>query len=55
MTNIDPNASTGRFAGVTGVLYVNQIESNPAPPPTTYVSEVRAVICFARRGEPRDR
>jgi len=55
MTNIDPDASTGIFAGATGVVYVNQTVSNASPPPTTYVSEVRAVICFARRGEPRDR
>ena len=55
MTNIDPDASTGIFAGATGVVYVNQTVSNAAPPPTTYMSEVRAVICFARRGEPRDR
>ncbi len=54
MTNIDPRASTGIFAGATGVLYVNQVESNTAPPPTTYRSEVRAVICFAR-GERPDR
>ena len=55
MTNIDPGASTGIFAGATGVLYVNQVESNTAPPPTTYRSEVRAVICFARVGEGPDR
>ena len=55
MTNIDPKASTGIFAGATGVLYVNQVESNTAPPPTTYRSEVRAVICFARVGEGPDR
>jgi len=55
MTNIDPDASTGIFAGATGVFYVNQIKSNSAPPPTTYVSEVRAVICFAHRSEPRGR
>ena len=54
MTNIDPAASTGIFAGATGVIYVNQTVKNTAPPPTTYVSEVRAVICFAHR-DPRDR
>jgi len=55
MTNIDPIASTGMFAGATGVVYVNQIESNTAAPPTKYLSEVRAVICFARGSKPRDR
>jgi hypothetical protein len=47
MTNIDPNASTGIFAGATGVLYVNAIKSNTAPPPTTFESEVKGRICFA--------
>ena len=55
MTNIDPDASTGIFAGATGVVYVNQTTRNTAPPPTTYQSEVRAVICFRTRGDPRDR
>jgi len=55
MTNIDPDASTGIFAGATGVVYVNQTVRNTAPPPTTYVSEVRALICFARRSDHRDR
>jgi hypothetical protein len=55
MTSIDPNASTGIFAGATGVLYVNLIKSNTAPPPTFYVSEVRGLVCFARGTEPPDR
>ncbi|MFN0103176.1 MAG: hypothetical protein ACKV2U_13935 [Bryobacteraceae bacterium] len=48
MTIIDPSTSTGIFAGATGVLYVNQIKSNTAPPPTTYESEVNGRICFTR-------
>jgi len=55
MTVIDPDASTGLFAGATGVIYVNQIESNTDPAPTTYVSEARAVICFAHGRELPDR
>jgi hypothetical protein len=55
MTNIDPNSSTGIFAGATGVLYSYQIESNTDPAPTTYVSEVRALICFAHGRELPDR
>jgi hypothetical protein len=55
MTTIDPNASTGIFAGATGVLYVNTIKSNTAPPPTWYVSEIIGRVCFARGMEPRDR
>jgi hypothetical protein len=54
MTNIDPNASTGIFAGATGVLYVNT-KCNAAPPPTWYVSKVIGVVCFARGMEPPDR
>lgn len=55
MTIIDPNASTGRFAGAKGVLYVYAIKSNTAPPPTTYESEIVGLICFARGMEPGDR
>jgi hypothetical protein len=55
MTIIDPNASTGTFAGANGVLYVYQLETNTAPPPTTYQSEVIGLICFARGREPSDR
>ena len=55
MTIIDPSASTGIFAGATGVVYGNQVKNNTAPPPTTYLSEVRAFICFARGMEPRDK
>jgi hypothetical protein len=53
MTNINPNASTGIFAGATGVLYVNT-KCNPAPPPTSYVSKLIGVVCFARGMDPRD-
>lgn len=52
MTAIDPGGSTGIFAEATGVLYVNQIQSNTDPPPTSYLSEVKAVICFAPGNEP---
>lgn len=47
ITNIDPVASTGRFAGATGVLYVNLIKSiTVAEGP--YVQVVEGRICFAR-------
>jgi hypothetical protein len=55
MTNIDPNASTGIFAGATGVLYVYLTESNTDPPPTSYVNEIRGLVCFAPGMEQRDR
>ena len=48
MTIVDPDASTGIFAGATGVLYTTQIETNTASPPTTYLSEINGRICFAR-------
>jgi hypothetical protein len=54
MTTIDPNASTGIFAGATGVLYVYLTESNTDPPPTSYVQKIRGVVCFARGMDPRD-
>lgn len=52
MTVIDPKASTGIFAGATGVVYVTQNVSNASPPPTTYESEVRALICFTASTAP---
>jgi hypothetical protein len=55
MTIIDPNASTGRFAGAKGVLYVYELESNAAPAPTNYLSQIVGLICFAGGTEPRDR
>jgi hypothetical protein len=55
MTIIDPNASTGRFAGATGVLYVYQIKRNTDPAPTTYHSVIVGLVCFAGGMEPRDR
>jgi hypothetical protein len=54
MTTIDPNASTGIFAGATGVLYVYLTKSNTDPAPTSYVNEIRGLVCFARGMEPRD-
>jgi hypothetical protein len=44
VNRIDPNASTGDFAGATGVLYVNgkTIDSG-----ATFQAEITGEICFA--------
>jgi hypothetical protein len=47
MTDIDPSASTGIFAGATGVLYINLLKSiTVAQGP--YYEVVGGQICFAR-------
>jgi hypothetical protein len=46
MALINPSASTGRFAGATGVLYINGKAVSFAP--FTVVSELAGQICYAR-------
>ena len=41
---IDPNASTGDFAGATGVLYINGKTTDGG---ATIQAEIRGEICFA--------
>jgi hypothetical protein len=49
VTDIDPDASTGVFAGTTGVLYTNLLKSvSVATGP--YYSVVVGRICFPRHG-----
>ena len=44
--NIDPNTSTGRFAGATGVIYfVFKLAGDPVTGP--WEAEIMADICFA--------
>ena len=43
IARIDPNASTGDFAGVTGVLYIN---GNTTDNGVTYQAEITGEICF---------
>lgn len=44
INRIDPNASTGDFAGATGVLYVNGKTTNGG---ATFQGEITGEICFA--------
>jgi hypothetical protein len=46
--NIDPNGSTGIFAGATGTLFLNTTKVNVAGNPQTFHSEVNGQVCFAR-------
>jgi hypothetical protein len=57
MVVIDPKASTGIFAGATGLLYTMDLKANPAqgPPPITYYDAVVGHVCFARKSAPRER
>ena len=54
MIIVDPEASSGIFAGATGVLYVNVLKIAPGPP-QTFEEEVGGRICFAHGSEPPDR
>jgi hypothetical protein len=47
MMKIDPAASTGIFAGATGVLFTNHIKSSIGPLPHTFYSVVEGQVCFA--------
>ena len=49
MTDIDPNGSTGIFAGATGVIYVNVLRSVTVNGP--YYQVVTGRVCFPRRQE----
>ena len=44
VNRIDPNASTGDFAGATGVLYINGKTTDGG---TTFQGEITGEICFA--------
>ena len=44
INRIDPNASTGDFAGATGVLYINGKTSDGG---ATFQAEIAGEICFA--------
>jgi hypothetical protein len=45
---IDPKSSTGRFAGATGVLYINGKTIGTAIP-FTYPSDITGAICLANQ------
>ena len=47
MGRIDPNTSTGRFAGATGVLYFNGKTVGTAIP-FSYPSEITGEVCLAK-------
>jgi len=44
MGTIDPNSSTGTFAGATGTIYLN----GGGVDPITFVSEIAGQICLAK-------
>ena len=44
IARIDPNASTGEFAGATGVLYINEKTPDGT---ATFQGEITGEICFA--------
>ena len=46
INRIDPNASTGAFAGATGVLYINGKTTDGG---ATFQAEITGEICFANR------
>jgi len=46
---IDPNGSTGIFAGATGTLFLNVTKVTVAGSTQTFQSEVHGQVCFARQ------
>jgi hypothetical protein len=54
ISDIDGSASTGIFAGATGVLFVNTFRADTVAQ-GPYYSVINARICFARGNEPPDR
>jgi hypothetical protein len=46
IANIDPQASTGKFAGATGTLFLNVRNINIAGNPHRFESEVHGQVCF---------
>jgi hypothetical protein len=44
---IDPDQSTGRFAGATGVLYVNTTDTIGVVPNQSYKSTITGAVCLA--------
>ena len=51
MNRIDSNASTGRFAGATGVLFISGKTTDGG---ATYKSNITGEICLAHRGYEHD-
>jgi hypothetical protein len=47
--NIDPDGSTGIFAGATGTIFLNYTTINLAGNPQTFQSEVHGQVCFAKQ------
>lgn len=45
--SVKPDASTGQFAGATGVLYFNTTETIGVVPDQSYVSRIAGEVCFA--------
>jgi hypothetical protein len=45
---INPNTSTGRFAGATGVLFLNETKTIGSSIPFTYQQDITGEICFAK-------
>lgn len=45
IARIDPSASTGRFAGATGVLYVNGTTTDGG---ATFQAEISGEVCYPR-------
>jgi hypothetical protein len=45
---ISSNASTGQFAGATGVLYFNTTQTIGVPPDQSYVSTIGGEVCLAQ-------
>jgi len=46
---INPSTSTGRFAGATGVLFLNLPKTIGTSIPFTYPQDVTGEICFAKQ------
>jgi hypothetical protein len=44
---INPDESTGQFAGATGVLYFNTTQTIGVPPNQSYVSTIAGEVCLA--------
>jgi hypothetical protein len=49
LAHVDPDASTGKFAGASGTLFLNTIRANVTANPQTFRSEVHGQVCLAKR------
>ena len=54
MTDIDPKAGTGLFAGATGILYVH-VNKSVTPETGPYFQEITAHVCFPPGRQAPDR